>query len=181
MKRCPTRACALSIVLFWGAQSIAQPTGGTGDTTPNVQFSVNRPVEVERASLLNKLHWAAITFVNPDPKYKLTPLFGYPASQISNRMPSALVAAAAGDVRIAILTPNSGSADAYEGRGVQISNADTSGGDWERFRDENIDDGDMIAFSRPLRDVEPDEEFVATSHLWTQSGSGLERGGGADD
>lgn len=181
MKRCLTRTCALWMVLFWGTQSFAQPTDGADDTAPNIRFSVDRPVEVERATLLNKLHWSAITLVNPDPKYKLTPLFGYPASQISNRMPSALVAAAAGDVRIAILTrqesgSRSGSVGAYEGRGVQISRAEPSGVDWNRFRDENIGDGDMIAFSRPLRDVEPDEEFVATSRLWTQNSSRLAPG-----
>ena len=181
MKRCLTRAFALSMMFFWDAQSVAQSTGSVEDTTFDVRFSVNRPVEVERATLLNKLHWAAITLVNPDPEYKVTPLFGYRVSRISTRMPSALIAAAAGDIRIAILTPNSDSADAYEGRGVQISSANTLGGDWERFREKNIGDGDMIAFSRPLRDMEPEEEFVATSHLWTQSGSGVARGDGAGD
>ena len=181
MERCLTRAFALSMVLFWGTQTVAQPSGGAVDSAPNVRFSVNRPVDVERATLLNKLNWAARTLVNPDPEYTLTPLFGYPASQISNRMPSALVAAAAGDVRIAILTPSSGSADAYEGRGVQIGSADTSGGDWERFREGNIGEGDMIAFTRPLREVEPEEEFVATSHLWTQSDSGVAWGDEAGD
>ena len=68
-----------------------------------------------------------------------------------------------------------------ERKAVQVSDAVTSNGGWEHFQAENMGDDDMIVFSRPLRDVRPDEECVATSRLWTQSGSGLARGDGADD
>ena len=179
MMRWPTRAFALSMVLFWAVQAIAQSVGDNpAEMGTDVRFSVDLPIEVERATLLNKLRWAGFVFVDPDPKYELVPLFGYPISNISaNSIGDALAATMASDVRIAILTrretgSDSGSGNVFEGRGVQIADGIDEAGlldEWEHFRERaNVRDGDIIAFTRPLRGMQADEEFVATSRLWPQ-------------
>ena len=179
MKRLPVRVSALSMAFFWAVQAIAQPAVDSfADTDPDVRFSVDHPIEIERATILNKLRWAGSVFIDPDPNYELIPLFGYPISQISGdsiSIDDVLAATMAGDVRIAILTrretgSDSETANVFEGRGVHIADGIDEGrllAEWNRFREgANVRDGDLVAFSRPLRGMVAEEEFVATSRLW---------------
>ncbi len=179
MKRRSARAYVLSMVFFWAVQAIAQSAAdNSGDTNSEVRFSVDHPIEVERATVLNKLLWAGSVFVNRNPNYELIPLFGYPISQISeDSINDVLAATMAGDVRIAILArretgSNSGSANVFEGRGVQIADGIEAARlqeYWSHFRESAaVGDGDLVAFSRPLRGMHASEEFVATSRLWPQ-------------
>ena len=183
MKRRPTRASALVMVTFWAVQAIAQPSDGNSASTDHeLRFSVGHPIEVERANPINMLRWAASVYFNPEDQ--LTPLFGYSVSGIqADNIGDAVAASMEGNVRIAILTrrengSDAGSDDVFEGRGVQIAVGIGDGrlrDEWERFlQSANVQRDDvMIAFTRPLLDREADEEFVATSHLWAPSDSGL--------
>ena len=181
MMRWPTRTSALSMVLFGAVQAIAQPADDhSAETGTRVQIPVERPIEVERATLFNKLRWAGLVFVNPDSTYDLVPLFGYSISRISDhRLGDALAAAMAGDVRIALLNPrstgsDSGSDNVFEGRGVQIADGIDNEQQlleaWSSFRaSTNVQDDAIIAFTRPLLGLEAEEEFVATARLWPQA------------
>ena len=182
MKRQPVRTCALAVVLFWTVQAIAQPPDeDSAGTDRYMWFSVDRPIGVERASPINRLRWAASVYFNPE--NQLTPLFGYSVSGIpADSIGDAVAASMEGDVRIAIVIrrqngSDAGSDDVFEGLGVRIADGIDGGrlhNEWERFLDgANVQRDDiMIAFTRPLRDREADEEFVATSRLWAPVNSG---------
>lgn len=163
------------------AEPAADDSTDTNDTNQNIRFSVERPIEIKRATPLNKLHWATITIIDPAPQHKLTPLFGYLISKLPvDRIGDALAATkkAGGDVQIAIVSSreiNSGSESdtVYEGRGVHIGidiNEERLFDEWSRFRQiENVQDGDIIAFTRPLHGLEADKEFVGSTLLWAST------------
>ena len=170
----------LVVFLAWTTQIIAEDDD---NNMGNAKLRIlESPIEVDRATFRKKLHWAVMSLINPDDRYKLVPLFGYTKSDIKNNLNGLLIEATAGNVRLAIVSPRRSESgnidmDIYEGRGLVVLetlahvNAGSVPVQWVG---ENIDslsqrlqEQDMLlALTRPLRDIEPKEEFVAGLDLW---------------
>lgn len=184
MNTWPMHALVLIVFLAWTTQIIAEDDDNNmGNAKLHILKS---PIEVDRATFRKKLHWAVMSLINPDDRYKLVPLFGYTKSHIGytksdikDNLNGLLVEATAGNVRLAIVSPRrseSGNID-YEGQGLVVLetlahvNAGSVPVQWV---DENIDSlyqrlqeqDILLALTRPLRDIEPKEEFVAGLDLW---------------
>ena len=180
MNTWPMHALVLIVFLAWTTQIIAEDDD---NNMGNAKLRIlESPIEVDRATFLKKFHWAVMSLINPDDRYKLVPLFGYTKSDIEGNLNDLLSEATAGNVRLAIVSPRrpkSGNIDMdiYEVQGLVVLetlahvNAGRVPVQWV---DENIDslsqrlqEQDMLlALTRPLRDIEPKEEFVAGLDLW---------------
>ena len=184
MNTWPMHALVLIVFLAWTTQIIAEDDD---NNIGNAKLRIlESPIEVDRATFRKKLHWAVMSLINPDDRYKLVPLFGYTKSDIESNLNDLLIndlliEATAGNVRLAIVSPRRSESgnidmDIYEGRGLVVLetlahvNAGSVPVQWV---DGNIDsfsqqlqEQDMLALTRPLRDIEPKEEFVAGLDLW---------------
>ena len=178
MNTWPMHALVLIVFLAWTTQIIAEDDDNNmGNAKLHILES---PIEVDRATFRKKLHWAVMSLINPDDRYKLVPLFGYTKSDIKGNLNDLLVEATAGNVRLAIVSPRRSESgnidmDIYEGRGLVVLEtlAHVNAGSVPVRVDGNIDsfsqqlqEQDMLALTRPLRDIEPKEEFVAGLDLW---------------
>lgn len=180
------RALILSMVLGWTTRIAADNhSSDLAETPPAIEF-VSPPTAIDRAGILQKLLWAVITVINPEDKYKLIPLYGYPISTVNeDTQLGALTEAVAGNVNVAILCPSPGTENAqgdeagpvFMGQGIRISGNESDVGNperlrepWTAFRDDTIGalcDEALIAFTRPLRDTSSSRSasFVASAEV----------------
>lgn len=185
------RLSILSIALIWATPISAQPEVHDlpNETTLDNLFSLSERFRIDRATIAKKVIWAGISLINPEDKYKIFPLFGYPVSTFREQvnegnisLNNVLSEVMADNIRLAVLTTSDD--DVHEGQGVRIVGeiddnnlsavqsqfdqllatlqADNEG---EPFGNDGSSEY-LIAFTLPLRAIEAQEEFVAGSKLW---------------
>lgn len=175
------RLSILSIALIWATPISAQPEVHDlpNETTLDNPFSLSERFRIDRATIAKKVIWAGISLINPEDKYKIFPLFGYPVSTFREQvnegnisLNNVLSEVMADNIRLAVLTTSDD--DVHEGQGVRIvgeiddNNLSAVQSQFDQLL-ATLNDGSseyLIAFTLPLRAIEAQEEFVAGSKLW---------------
>lgn len=180
-----TNMVTATLLLFLGAAANTWAQSGE---------PLGSPGSVEEAAFGNRLAYAAMSLVYPDYKYLPVPLYGYDISSLnltSEELESILEDARDEDVRAAVVFPeggNTGGEDEpdYVARAIRVggnrqaiidslqaicptvvNSSESTGNERENDQSNGCSVGNLIAFSKPLREHSETQRFMASARLWS--------------